>query len=55
MTVETFDYAGPYRTQAKAEASLEDSFATGDIVEGERPAIRKDEYGRYWITLSYVT
>lgn len=50
-----FDYAR-YKTRERAEMSLEDSFASGDISQGDRPLIepRRDHNGRilYWsITL----
>lgn len=45
-----------HKTRDKAEASLEDDFATGDIVMGEQPRIepKKDHRGRilgYAVTL----
>lgn len=61
MTIETFEYAGPYKTRERAEQVLEDCFATGDIVEGERPEITYrntgfgDGKGRYFIRLTYVS
>ena len=55
MTTEArFDYAGPYKSRERAEASLDDSFAAGDVSEAERPAIesRNTAKGRrYFITL----
>lgn len=34
-----FDYAGPYKTREKAEAVLEEMFATGDICAAEQPQV----------------
>ena len=34
-----YDYATGYRTAQAAEAALDDAFATGDVVAGERPQI----------------
>jgi len=35
-----YDYAA-YRSMERAEAALEDMFATGDVFESERPMIEK--------------
>jgi len=45
-----FEYAGPYKTRERAEAALEHCFATGEVVEGERPEVesRKTPKGRRW-------
>lgn len=40
-----YDYAGPYKTRAKAESVLEDCYASGDVSEGEHPRI-EDRSGR---------
>jgi len=52
-----FDYVA-YKTRSMAEFMLEDMFATGEIVEGERPKIeRREVMGgvRYVITLPIYT
>lgn len=36
-----YDYAGPYKTLARAEAALEDCYATGEVCEGEQPRIER--------------
>lgn len=36
-----FIYAGPYRERSKAEAVLEDMYATGDALPGERIHIER--------------
>ena len=51
-----YRWAGPYKTRQRAEDSLEDSFATGEVSQGEAPRIevRKDHRGRvigYVVTL----
>lgn len=58
---DTFDYAGPYGSLEKAQIALEDCYATGDIVDGERPQIemrkvqvQNHKERRYWITLTYA-
>lgn len=56
---ERYDYHTGLMSYEKAEASLEDSFATGDILPSEQPKIesyraisRKGKLRRYWkITL----
>lgn len=35
-----YDY-GAYKTLERAQAALEDMFATGDVCEGEKPEIEK--------------
>lgn len=34
-----FIYGGPYKTQDRAIAALEDAYATGEVCEGERPKV----------------
>lgn len=36
-----YDYAGPYKTFERANASLEDSFAQGEISMGQGPRIER--------------
>ena len=41
-------YGGPYRTAARAESRLEDSFAAGDVTLSDRPDIVRRN-GAWWI------
>lgn len=41
MTEARYDYAGPYKTIERAEAVLDDMFASGDVCAGERPEIER--------------
>ena len=55
-----YEYAGPYRSIERAEAVLEDMYATGDVFECERPAIEarrgyRDRVSGRKITVYYVT
>lgn len=43
-----FLYAGPYKSEARAEDSLQDSFADGDVSLGDRPAIVKRD-NAWWV------
>lgn len=45
---ERFLYAGPYRTEERAETSLEQSFADGDVSLGDRPDVVK-RGGFWWV------
>lgn len=45
-----FLYAGPYRSEARAEASIEQSFADGDVSLGDRPDVVK-RGGSWWIEI----
>ncbi|MBT9385486.1 hypothetical protein KM176_16550 [Pseudooceanicola sp. CBS1P-1] len=55
MPVTRYDYATGYRSREAAQESLEDGFASGDVMEGERPRIEpyRNARGlrRYKITL----
>jgi hypothetical protein len=43
-----FIYAGPYKSRDKAESSLEDCFASGEVCLGEGPRVERyrDHHGR---------
>lgn len=43
-----FLYAGPYRSRKRAEVSLEDCFADGDVSYGDRPTI-VHRNGAFWV------
>jgi len=45
-----FLYAGPYKTRERAEMSLEDMYANGDVCESERPKI-EHVHKRYWVSV----
>jgi len=45
-----FVYASGFKTRAKAEAFLEDLFATGEVFASEHPKVEK-RGGRFVITL----
>jgi len=36
-----YDYAGPYKTEDRAQAVLEDAYATGDVLPAEFPRIER--------------
>ena len=41
-------YAGPYKSEARAEESLQDSFADGDVSLGDRPNV-VHRNGAWWV------
>lgn len=43
-----FLYAGPYKSEARAESGLEDCFADGDVSLGDRPDV-VHRFGSWWI------
>lgn len=43
-----FLYAGPYKTEDRAESSLQDCFADGDVSLGDRPDV-VHRFGSWWI------
>lgn len=46
-----FLYAGPYTTRTRAEKSLSDSFADGDVSLGDRPRI-VCQSGKWWVEVN---